>query len=60
LARAHAKEGDAALVTVYLGRKNLFNVALGKFALVYADQTKRDYDTLVSAMKDGRVQAKQG
>ncbi len=56
LARAHAKGGDAAMITGYLGRKDLFDVALGKFALAYADQTERDYDSLVKAVKSGRVQ----
>ena len=60
LARAHAKAGDAAMITGYLGRKDLFDLALGKFALAYADQTERDYDSLVKAVKSGRVRATLG
>jgi uncharacterized protein (DUF2252 family) len=58
LARAHAKSGDAALMSGYLGKKNdTFDEALGDFALAYADQNERDYAALVAAVKSGRVQA---
>jgi uncharacterized protein (DUF2252 family) len=57
LARAHAKGGDAALLSGYLGRTDAFDQALAKFALAYADQTERDHAALASAVKSGRVQA---
>jgi uncharacterized protein (DUF2252 family) len=57
LARAHAKAGDAAFLSGYLGRTDAFDQALGKFALAYADQTERDHAALASAVKSGRVQA---
>jgi uncharacterized protein (DUF2252 family) len=57
LARAHAKGGDAALLSGYLGRADAFDQALGKFAVDYADQTERDHAALVKAVKSGRVQA---
>jgi uncharacterized protein (DUF2252 family) len=57
LARAHAKGGDAALLSGYLGKSDVFDKALGKFALAYADQNTRDYNKLVEAVKSGRVQA---
>jgi uncharacterized protein (DUF2252 family) len=57
LARAHAKGGDAAMLSGYLGRADVFDQALGKFALDYADQTERDHAELVKAVKSGRVQA---
>jgi len=34
--------------------------ALDQFALAYADQTARDHDSLVKAVKSGRVQAALG
>jgi uncharacterized protein (DUF2252 family) len=58
LARAHAKGGDAALICGYLGKKDTFDQALGRFALAYADQTARDHASLVKAVKSGRVRAK--
>jgi uncharacterized protein (DUF2252 family) len=57
LARAHAKSGDAAMISGYLGRSDVFDQALGKFALAYADQTEKDHAALVKAVKSGRVQA---
>jgi uncharacterized protein (DUF2252 family) len=57
LARAHAKGGDAALLSGYLGRTDAFDQALGRFAVDYADQTERDHAGLAKAVKSGRVQA---
>jgi uncharacterized protein (DUF2252 family) len=58
LARAHAKGGDAALISGYLGKSDVFDQALGKFALAYADQTEKDYAALVKAVETGRLQAR--
>jgi uncharacterized protein (DUF2252 family) len=57
LARAHARSGDPATISGYLGRGDNFDVALGKFAVAYADQTERDYALLVEAERSGRVEA---
>jgi hypothetical protein len=57
LARAHAKGGDAAMVSGYLGKSDAFDQALAKFAQAYADQTEQDYQSLLKAVKSGRVQA---
>ena len=58
LARAHAKGGDAALISGYLGKSDAFDQALGKFALAYADQTEKDHAALVNAVESGRLQAR--
>jgi len=55
LARAHAKSGDSATISGYLGKGDAFDEALGDFALLYADQTERDHATLVKAARAGRV-----
>jgi uncharacterized protein (DUF2252 family) len=57
LARAHARSGDPAAISGYLGGGDRFESALGKFALAYADQTERDYALLVAAAESGRVEA---
>jgi uncharacterized protein (DUF2252 family) len=57
LARAHAKSGDAAKISGYLGRSDAFDQALGEFSLAYADQTVRDHAALVAAVNAGRVKA---
>jgi uncharacterized protein (DUF2252 family) len=57
LARAHAKSGDAATISGYLGKTDTFDQAIGKFALAYADQTERDHAALKAAVKSGRIKA---
>lgn len=57
LARAHAKSGDAALISGYLGQSDTFDQAIGKFALSYADQNEKDHAALVAAEKSGKVKA---
>ena len=57
LARAHAKSGDAATISGYLGKGDTFDRALGAFALAYADQTQKDHATLVKAIRSGRIEA---
>ena len=57
LARAHAKSGDAATISGYLGKSDSFDQAIGEFALAYADQNERDHAALVAAVKAGHVKA---
>jgi uncharacterized protein (DUF2252 family) len=57
LARAHARSGDAAGISGYLGKGDAFGKALGRFATTYADQNALDHEALVQAIKDGRVPA---
>ncbi|WP_085723997.1 DUF2252 domain-containing protein [Pseudomonas sp. R37(2017)] len=56
LARAHAKSGDSATITGYLGNSDSFDEAVGDFALAYADQTEQDHAALVKAVKSGRLE----
>jgi uncharacterized protein (DUF2252 family) len=57
LARAHAKSGDAALISGYLGKSDIFDQAIGKFAIAYANQNEMDHAALVAAVKKGRIEA---
>lgn len=57
LARAHARSGDAAVISGYLGDTNSFDLAITDFALNYADQTERDHALLLAAIKSGRLKA---
>jgi hypothetical protein len=57
LARAHARSGDAAKISGYLGKTDAFDQAIGEFALAYADQTVSDHAALVAAVKAGRIEA---
>jgi uncharacterized protein (DUF2252 family) len=57
LALAHARSGDASLITGYLGSGDAFDEAVTRFAVDYADQTERDHAALVEAVRAGRVRA---
>ena len=57
LARAHAKSGDAAMISGYLGKSDVFDRAIGDFAMAYADQTERDYAQFAAAVQSGRIDA---
>jgi uncharacterized protein (DUF2252 family) len=57
LARAHARSGDPAIISGYMGTNADFDEALSQFAVAYADQTERDHDALVQAVKSGRLEA---
>ena len=57
LARAHARTGDPAGISGYLGTKDTFDQALAAFAGAYAAQTERDYAELKRAIKKGGIRA---
>ena len=58
LARAHARTGDPARISGYLGKNGVFDDAIEKFAIAYADQTERDHAALLKAIHGGRIQAR--
>lgn len=60
LAHAHARSGDAAAMTGYIGTCEEMVDALSDFAEAYADQNERDFEALVAAEKDGRIEAEFG
>ena len=60
LARAHARTGDEIKIRGYVGSKESFANAIADFAVAYADQTERDYEKLVKAVKSGRIAAETG
>ena len=60
LARAHARSGNPAEIAGYLGSGEVFDDALGRFAMAYADQTERDHAALVEAVRAGRIPAETG
>jgi uncharacterized protein (DUF2252 family) len=58
LARGHARTGDPARITGYLGKSEAFDEAITKFATAYADQTERDHALLLKAIRTGKIRAK--
>ena len=57
LARAHARAGDPALVSGYAGTGDAFEEAISAFAVAYADQTEKDWNGFLAAIKAGRIDA---
>jgi uncharacterized protein (DUF2252 family) len=57
LARAHARSGDRCAIAGYLGSGDAADVALTRFAEVYAQQNARDYAALREAVDSHRVTA---
>jgi uncharacterized protein (DUF2252 family) len=49
LARAHARSGDPATITGYMGKSEVLDEAIASFAMAYANQTAVDYAALVKA-----------
>ena len=60
LARAHARGGDAAMISGYLGTADTFDTAMACFARTYADQNERDHEALLNAVRQGRIEATEG
>lgn len=57
LARGHARSGDRVAIAAYLGTNDVFDKAMGEFALAYADQTAADHESLLAAIDSGRITA---
>jgi uncharacterized protein (DUF2252 family) len=51
LARAHARSGDPVAIAAYLGGGDVFDKAVSRFAVAYAEQTDRDHERLVAAVR---------
>ena len=57
LANTHARSGDAATLSGYLGNADNFDQAVAAFAVAYADQTERDHAKLADAVRSGQIEA---
>lgn len=54
-ALAHARTGDAAALSGYLGKGRTFDRAVARFAADYAANNERDHAALLEAVAAGRV-----
>lgn len=57
LARAHAKSGNAWMISGYLGKSDAFDRAIADFASAYADQAERDHAALKAAVESREIEA---
>ncbi len=60
LAIAHARSGDSAKISGYLGTSKIFDDAIASFAAAYADQNDDDYRAFTEAIRAGRIETKEG
>ena len=58
LARAHARSGDAARISGYMGSSGTFDAAVAEFAVEYAIQVESDWRVFVEAIKSGVIEAR--
>jgi hypothetical protein len=56
LARAHARSGEPAKISGYLGKSDTFDTAVADFSIAYADQAERDHETITKAVRGGKLE----
>jgi uncharacterized protein (DUF2252 family) len=56
LALAHARSGEPARISGYLGSSDKFDEAIADFAVAYADQCESDYEVLKKAVRNGKLE----
>jgi hypothetical protein len=56
LAMAHARSGEPARISGYLGKRDRFDEAVADFSVAYANQSERDHKLLVKAVREGRIE----
>jgi uncharacterized protein (DUF2252 family) len=57
LALSHARSGSSIVLSGYMGKSDVFDQALTKFSLAYADQNESDHAALKRAVRKGEVSA---
>jgi uncharacterized protein (DUF2252 family) len=60
LARAHARSGDRFAIASYLGKGDVFDQSMARFAESYADQNERDFERVASAAESGELEVESG
>ncbi len=57
LALSHARSGDAAVISGYMGKSDVFDKSLAAFSVAYADQNEKDHAAFKRAIRAGKVKA---
>jgi hypothetical protein len=57
IALSHARSGNSAMLSGYMGKSDVFDKALAAFSKAYADQNEKDHAALDRAVRKGTVQA---
>jgi uncharacterized protein (DUF2252 family) len=56
LALSHARSGDSAMISGYLGKSDTFDKAIATFSVAYADQNERDHESVKKAAQVGKLE----
>src|SRR5262249_51450841 len=56
LARAPGRPGGPARISGYLGKSDQFDEAIADFSLAYADQSERDHEVFMKAVRAGKLE----
>ena len=56
LALSHARSGDAATISGYLGKSDVFDKAIATFSVAYADQNESDHACVKKAAQAGKLE----
>jgi uncharacterized protein (DUF2252 family) len=60
LARGHARSGHRVAIASYLGVSSRFDQSVAEFAVSYADQAEKDYESMLKAIKQGKIPVESG
>ncbi len=60
LAKGHARTSGASMISGYAGSSDKLDVALARFARLYADQTESDHQALLAAVARGKLPVEHG
>jgi predicted alpha/beta hydrolase len=60
LARGHARSGHRVAIASYLGVSGRFDQSVAEFAVAYAGQAEKDYETMLKAIKRGTIPVESG
>ena len=60
LARGHARSGQRIAIASYLGVSGRFDQSVADFAVSYADQAEKDYESMLKAIKQGKIPVESG
>ncbi len=56
LAHGHARSGEPAKISGYLGKGDTFDKAIADFSVAYADQSEQDHEVLMKAVRAGKLE----
>jgi hypothetical protein len=57
LALSHARSGNSAILSGYMGKSDAFDRAIVAFSMAYADQNEKDHAVLERAVRKGKLKA---